>query len=92
MERSRTGQVFAVGLAAAITMAYFQVSSVPARPAPPQPSVGQVADRVKSDFDWIRTQVPRDPHWWKSTANSSSQNFRMLRMGLTQGSLDSSGG
>jgi hypothetical protein len=91
MERSHTGQVLAVGLAGAIALAYVQVSSVPTRPAPPQPSVGQVVNRVKSDVDWIRTQVPRDPHFWKSTVSSSSQNFKLLRMGLTEGSLDSSG-
>jgi hypothetical protein len=90
LEHSRSGTVFGLALAGAIAVAYVQVSSVPARPAAPAPSMGEVASYVKTDLDWFRTQVPRDPHFWKSTASSSSQNFRMLRLGLTEGSLDNS--
>lgn len=90
MEGSRIGQAVAVALAGTIALAYVQVSSVPAQPAPPAPSMGEVVSYVKTDFEWFRTEFPRSPAWWKGVATSSSENFGLLRTALSEGNIDSS--
>jgi hypothetical protein len=84
------GQVLGIAVAGAMAIAFVQVSTAPPAAPAPAPSMGVVAHHVRAEFEWFRTEFPRDPRWWKGVATTSADNFRVLTTGLSEGHVPES--